>query len=168
MLTKTIVTLFALSAFVAGPDLVHPVPESRLVGEVGAPRPGARTHGGTDYGAPTGTPVVAPFDGVVIWTGWAGGYGRTVTLARYEEGQVWLFAHLSAVDVSAGQVVEQGQRLGAVGSTGRSSGPHLHLGVAEARCADRRGVFPSDGRLECVLNPQRLLLESFLRWGSHF
>ena len=73
---------------------------------------------------PTGTPVHAAGNGVVVSAGWMGGYGRTVRL-RHPNGYETLYGHLSRIDVSAGQRVAQGTRVGAVGSTGISTGPHL-------------------------------------------
>ena len=79
---------------------------------------------GVDFGAPTGTPVQAASDGVVIRAGWAGGYGNTVEL-RHANGFQTLYGHLSRIGVRAGQRVTQGEWIGNVGSTGLSTGPHL-------------------------------------------
>ncbi len=81
-------------------------------------------HLGVDYAAPTGTPVQAASTGLVVSAGWMGGYGNTVKL-RHANGFETLYGHLSRLDVRAGQRVAQGQRIGAVGSTGLSTGPHL-------------------------------------------
>jgi len=83
-----------------------------------------RAHLGVDYAAPAGTPVSAAADGLVTAAGWMGGYGRTVRL-RHANGYETLYGHLSRVDVRPGQRVAQGTRIGAVGSTGLSTGPHL-------------------------------------------
>ena len=83
-----------------------------------------RPHLGVDYAAPTGTPVMASGDGVVVLAGWSGGYGKTVKI-RHTRGFETLYGHLSAIRVKNGQRVEQGQVIGNVGSTGMSSGPHL-------------------------------------------
>jgi murein DD-endopeptidase MepM/ murein hydrolase activator NlpD len=85
-------------------------------------------HMGTDYGAPIGTPVWAVGDGVVKQAGWNGGCGISVTL-RHRNGLETLYCHLSGVAVSAGKPVTQKQVIGAVGSTGLSTGPHLHYAV---------------------------------------
>jgi len=85
-------------------------------------------HMGTDYGAPIGTPVWAVGDGVVKQAGWNGGCGISVTL-RHRNGLETLYCHLSGVAVSVGKVVTQKQVIGAVGSTGLSTGPHLHYAV---------------------------------------
>jgi murein DD-endopeptidase MepM/ murein hydrolase activator NlpD len=83
-----------------------------------------RPHLGVDYAAPRGTPVLAASDGVVIAAGWSGGYGRTVRL-RHANGYQTLYGHLSRISVRRGERVTQGQRIGAVGSTGLATGPHL-------------------------------------------
>ena len=85
-----------------------------------------RAHLGVDYGAPTGTPVRSVGDAVVEFAGVQNGYGKTVVL-RHTNDRTTLYAHLSRIDVKAGQRIEQGQRLGAVGSTGWSTGSHLHF-----------------------------------------
>jgi murein DD-endopeptidase MepM/ murein hydrolase activator NlpD len=81
-----------------------------------------------DYGAPTGTPVWAVGDGAVRQAGWNGGCGKSVTL-RHRNGLETVYCHLSAVAVSAGKGVAQKQVIGYVGSTGLSTGPHLHYAV---------------------------------------
>lgn len=83
-----------------------------------------RPHLGVDYAAPVGTPVRAAGDGVVTLAGWSGGYGKTVKL-RHPNGYETLYGHLSRVNVKGGQRVEQGTIIGAVGTTGLSTGPHL-------------------------------------------
>jgi murein DD-endopeptidase MepM/ murein hydrolase activator NlpD len=83
-----------------------------------------RPHLGIDYAAPTGTPVQASADGTVIAAGWEGGFGKTVRL-RHANGFETLYGHLSRIDVRKGARVAQGDRIGAVGSTGLSTGPHL-------------------------------------------
>ena len=88
----------------------------------------SRLHRGLDFAAPTGTPVLASASGRVIRAGWAGGYGQTVDI-DHGRGIVTRYAHLSRMDVRPGQQVAQGQRIGAVGSTGLSTGPHLHYEV---------------------------------------
>ena len=86
-----------------------------------------RMHSGTDIGAPTGTPVLAAYAGEVAVADWEGGYGLTVAL-RHEGGtQESRYAHLSEIYVQPGQWVEQGTVIGRVGSTGYSTGPHLHF-----------------------------------------
>jgi murein DD-endopeptidase MepM/ murein hydrolase activator NlpD len=87
-----------------------------------------RMHSGIDFGASTGTPVYAAGDGVVKEAKWAGGYGRWLKIQH--NGQFATgYAHLSGWAVKPGQKVRQGQVVAYVGSTGRSTGPHLHYEV---------------------------------------
>ena len=86
---------------------------------------GYKFHAGIDLAAPTGTPIVATAAGVVASADWYGGYGLCVTI-DHQNGYVTLYGHMSAISVSAGQQVQPGQPLGRVGSTGSSTGPHLH------------------------------------------
>jgi murein DD-endopeptidase MepM/ murein hydrolase activator NlpD len=83
-----------------------------------------RPHLGVDFAAPAGTPVRAAADGVVTLAGWQGGYGKTIRL-RHGRGLETLYGHLSRIHVRPGQRVEQGTLIGAVGSTGLSTAPHL-------------------------------------------
>ena len=85
-----------------------------------------RMHQGIDYAAPTGTPAHTVGDGVVEFAGVQGGYGKTVVV-RHDKTRSTLYAHLSKIQVRQGQSVQQGQVIGAVGSTGWSTGPHLHF-----------------------------------------
>ncbi|WP_460906261.1 peptidoglycan DD-metalloendopeptidase family protein [Spirosoma areae] len=86
-----------------------------------------RWHTGTDLDLETGNPVYAAFDGIVRVVGWDGnGYGRYV-LIRHYNGLETLYGHLSKQTVETGQLVKAGDQLGLGGSTGRSSGPHLHF-----------------------------------------
>ena len=85
-----------------------------------------RAHNGVDYSAPQGTPVLSVGDGVVEVAGSQNGYGNLVQL-QHSNGKSTVYAHLSRIDVRAGQRVEQGQRIGAVGATGWATGPHLHF-----------------------------------------
>jgi murein DD-endopeptidase MepM/ murein hydrolase activator NlpD len=85
-----------------------------------------RQHAGVDFGAPTGTPVRTVSDGVVEFAGWQNGYGNVVVV-KHADDRSTLYAHLSRIDVRKGQRVEQGMHLGAVGSTGWATGPHLHF-----------------------------------------
>lgn len=85
-----------------------------------------RRHLGVDYAAPKGTPVRTIGDGVVEFAGWQNGYGNVVQV-RHSNNRTTLYAHMSRIDVRRGQRIEQGDRVGAVGSTGWSTGPHLHL-----------------------------------------
>jgi murein DD-endopeptidase MepM/ murein hydrolase activator NlpD len=85
-------------------------------------------HPGQDIAAPRGTPVLAPADGRVVEAGWKNGYGQTVIL-EHGNGLTTRYGHLSKIEVTAGQEVRRGEQLGQVGSTGRSTGPHLHYEV---------------------------------------
>lgn len=89
----------------------------------------ARAHEGVDIAAPTGTGVFAAAEGQVIRTGYdPAGYGRFIEV-RHPNGMTSLYGHLSRVDVHSGQALGEGQRIGLVGSTGYSTGPHLHFEV---------------------------------------
>ncbi len=90
----------------------------------------ARMHTGIDYGASTGTPIFAAGDGRVIEAGWSGGYGRRVEI-QHGNGYVTTYSHMSQIagSIAAGVEVTQGQVIGAIGSTGLSTGPHLHYEV---------------------------------------
>ncbi|WP_170181816.1 M23 family metallopeptidase [Phreatobacter stygius] len=85
----------------------------------------ARLHAGQDFAAPSGTPVFATGGGVVLSAGWGGGYGNLVQV-DHGNGLVTRYAHLSEILVTPGQPVAVGARVGLVGSTGRSTGAHLH------------------------------------------
>jgi murein DD-endopeptidase MepM/ murein hydrolase activator NlpD len=87
-----------------------------------------RFHSGTDIGAAMGTPVLAAYSGKVEIADWMGGYGMTVIL-NHSNAQQTLYGHMSEIFVQPGQVVEQGTVIGRVGSTGNSTGPHLHFEV---------------------------------------
>jgi murein DD-endopeptidase MepM/ murein hydrolase activator NlpD len=85
-----------------------------------------RAHKGIDYAAPTGTPIRTVGDGVVEFASTQRGYGNVIEI-KHRDGKSTLFAHLSRIGVTKGQKVEQGDIIGAVGSTGFSTGPHLHF-----------------------------------------
>lgn len=106
----------------------------------------ARAHNGIDIAAPKGTAVFAAAEGRVLRSGYqAGGYGNFIEL-RHPNGMTTIYAHLSRIDVASGQEVAHGQRIGLVGSTGFSTGPHLHFEVK------RNGG---------QVNPERVLGRSF-------
>lgn len=88
----------------------------------------ARLHAGIDFDGRTGDPVFASQSGVVISAGNLGGYGRTIII-QHRDGFTTLYAHLSRHLVSVGDVVNTGQRIGLIGSTGLSTGPHLHFEI---------------------------------------
>jgi murein DD-endopeptidase MepM/ murein hydrolase activator NlpD len=85
-------------------------------------------HSGLDIAAPAGTPVSAPADGVVVETGDFFFNGKTVFL-EHGQGLISMFNHLDRVDVKPGQLLSRGDRVGTIGRTGRTTGPHLHWTV---------------------------------------
>ena len=85
-----------------------------------------RAHMGVDYAAPTGAPVISVADGVVVESGFSGGFGNMVVV-QHNARQSTVYAHLSRIGVRKGQSIKQGDNLGAVGSTGWATGPHLHF-----------------------------------------
>ncbi|WP_267384335.1 peptidoglycan DD-metalloendopeptidase family protein [Cyanobacterium sp. uoEpiScrs1] len=88
-----------------------------------------RMHRGIDIAAPIGTPIIAAAPGEVITAGWnSGGYGKLVKV-RHPDGSITLYAHNNRLLVRRGQKVEQGQQIAEMGSTGYSTGPHLHFEV---------------------------------------
>ncbi len=88
-----------------------------------------RAHLGIDYAAPTGTPVQSAGNGTIIFAGTQGGYGNVVKI-QHSSGYSTVYAHLSRfAKIKKGQKIKQGQTIAYVGSTGMSTGPHLHFGV---------------------------------------
>lgn len=121
--------LIAFEAPIPGHAVNSPFGLRRLSGQA------ARHHAGVDIAAPTGTGVFVAAEGRVLRTGYeAAGYGHFVEI-RHPNGMTTLYGHLSRVDVASGAAVEAGSRIGLVGSTGRSTGPHLHF---EVRRGDRQ------------------------------
>lgn len=108
-----------------------------------------RFHSGTDVGAPMGTPVVATQSGQVSLADVAGGYGLMVVIRHQENTLESRYAHLSRLLVRAGEWVEQGDVIGLVGSTGNSTGPHLHFELRQ---------LTADGWV--LLNPDSLLSQT--------
>lgn len=88
----------------------------------------SRLHGGLDIGGANGQPIWAAKEGAVIMAGWNGGYGNTIVI-DHGNGYATLYGHQSSLQVSVGDYVETGQHIGNVGSTGLSTGPHLHFEV---------------------------------------
>lgn len=108
----------------------HPCPgmtyQSSYFGEIREFEVGG--HKGNDYAAPTGTPTYAAAAGTVVIAGWSNSAGNWVVI-NHGNGLVTKYMHHSSLCVSAGQYVEKGQQIGYVGSTGQSTGPHLHFQV---------------------------------------
>lgn len=130
-----------------------PTPGSKISSRYGARRdPFTKRramHSGLDYRARRGTPVLATAGGKVIKAGRQGGYGKLVEVA-HGNGLTTRYAHLSKIRVKVGQTIAKGKRVGDVGSTGRSTGPHLHYEVRR----DGRSLNPIHFvRLEKSLKP---------------
>jgi murein DD-endopeptidase MepM/ murein hydrolase activator NlpD len=87
-----------------------------------------RAHKGTDFAAPYGTPIYSTADGVVISAGWGSGYGRLIKI-QHDFGIETRYAHLAKIRVKVGDRISRGQRIGDMGSTGRSTGNHLHYEI---------------------------------------
>ncbi|BAL85933.1 putative M23-family secreted peptidase [Actinoplanes missouriensis 431] len=110
----------------SGGQWVHPMPSAGVTSCFG-PR-GGRLHAGVDLAAAHGTPIVAAGAGTVVSAGPAGGYGNAV-LIRHANGYLTHYGHMSEIQVAAGQRVTAGEQIGLEGSTGHSTGPHLHFEV---------------------------------------
>ncbi|WRH69149.1 MAG: M23 family metallopeptidase [Planktothrix sp. GU0601_MAG3] len=125
-----------------------------------------RFHTGIDLGADEGTPVVASYSGQVSVADWLGGYGMAVVLNHSEKSQETLYGHLSELFVKPGELVKQGEVIGRVGSTGVSTGPHLHF---ELRKLTSQGWVAIDPRndievgLAQLLNTMKVAQVSLLR-----
>lgn len=91
---------------------------------------GSTNHKGVDIGTPMGTPILAAKNGTVTWSSWKGGYGECIII-NHGKGNSTLYGHLSGYNVKMGDTVTQGQVIGYSGSTGNSTGPHLHFGIME-------------------------------------
>jgi hypothetical protein len=120
-------TLRALGRALPRSPLTVRWPLALPAGDPFGPR-GARFHPGIDIPAARGTTVAAARSGWVAFVGWGGSYGRLVVLSHARGVETW-YAHLRRIDVSSGQWVGRGAPIGLVGSTGRSTGPHLHFEV---------------------------------------
>lgn len=88
----------------------------------------ASTHTGLDFAAPSGTPVVSVANGTVTSAGWDGSYGYKVVVSHEDGTETW-YAHLTTITADVGESVVGGDQIGTVGSTGNSTGPHLHFEV---------------------------------------
>jgi len=107
--------------------MMWPVPSSSTVSSPYGPRWGG-FHPGIDITAPHGTPIIATKDGVVINSGWSGGYGKCIII-DHGNGISTRYAHASVLLVSPGQPIKAGQVIAKMGSTGWSTGSHLHYEV---------------------------------------
>ena len=117
-------------------------------------------HKGVDFAAPTGTPIIAAGSGVVSKAGWRGSYGRYVRI-RHNSTYDTAYAHMKSIarGISAGSRVQQGQIIGYVGSTGRSTGPHLHYEIL----VNNRQVNPVTVRLPTGTRLDEVYLPAFSR-----
>jgi len=124
-------------------------------------------HAGRDFAAPEGTPVVAALSGQVLSSGLAGGYGVAIELEHARPLRRTLYGHLSEIYVRPGQQVRQGEVIGRVGSTGLSTGPHLHFELRSPSQAGWQAVDPGDLDLSSVMHvnndPVSLLLSQVMR-----
>ena len=102
-------------------------------------------HEGIDFNAETGTPVVVAADGVVLSAGWQSDFGNMIDV-DHGDGLTTRYAHLSRMNVKAGSLVKRGERIGAVGSTGRSTGSHLHFEVRMLGIAQNPAHFLKQGQ----------------------
>ncbi|MEO0343377.1 MAG: DUF5930 domain-containing protein [Pseudomonadota bacterium] len=89
---------------------------------------GTRFHSGVDMAGPLGTPIVAAADGVVTFAGWQSGYGRLIKI-KHAQGFETRYGHLTTINVRQGESVFKGDKIGGMGSTGRSTGVHLHYEI---------------------------------------
>jgi murein DD-endopeptidase MepM/ murein hydrolase activator NlpD len=116
-------------------------------------------HQGTDLAAPEGTPVVAAFSGRVEVAGWAGGYGLMVSITHGDTHET-RYAHLSEVLVKPGQKIKQGTVIGLVGSTGMSTGPHLHFEIWKRMQDGLVAIDPTQQLILAMENLQKYLAQS--------
>jgi murein DD-endopeptidase MepM/ murein hydrolase activator NlpD len=117
-----------LAAEQARPRWVLPIQHYRLTAGFGEYGLWSHAHTGQDFAAPTGTPVHALADGTVIFASYDGAYGNKIAI-QHAGGLVTWYAHLSAFEIKLGAKVAAGQLIGRVGSTGNTTGPHLHLEI---------------------------------------
>lgn len=123
--------------------LTNPAPTTSSFGWRTHPITGSRRfHSGVDIGAPMGAPVVAAGSGTIISAGWVGGYGKAIVIEHSGVRQT-LYGHLSEIFVEPGQTIEQGTVIGRVGSTGNSTGPHLHFETRTATADGWVAIDPS-------------------------
>ena len=102
-------------------------------------------HPGIDYPNPTGTPVFSAGQGTILFAGWKTGYGKFIEI-DHGNGLVTRYGHLSKILVRVGQRINAGDLIGKVGSTGRSTGPHLHFEVRKNNVAVNPAPYLRVGR----------------------
>jgi murein DD-endopeptidase MepM/ murein hydrolase activator NlpD len=128
-----------------------------------------RWHTGIDLDLDTGDPVYASFDGIVRVSGWHGGYGRCVVIRHYN-GLETLYGHLSKANFEPNTIIKAGDEIGKGGSTGRSSGPHLHFETRyEGNPFDPRNIFSFNGSQTNIISNEFLLTSrvyDYLRGGA--
>ena len=114
-------------------DLLAPATDVTLAAPIAHPNVtshfgwrGSRPHQGTDFASPICTPILASASGKVVFSGWYAGYGKMITI-DHGDGIETRYAHCSKMMVHEGEVVHKGQRIGSIGMTGRSTGPHVHF-----------------------------------------
>lgn len=133
MLVQSLGRLHQYRAAYMGTPFGYPVPTEHRITSVFGKRMHPVTgqwhmHEGVDFGARHGTPVLATGDGIVTFAGWQSGYGKTVSISHLG-GISSSYAHLSKIAVQKGQRVSRDERIGDIGSTGLSTGPHLHYEI---------------------------------------
>jgi len=137
---------------------VRPLPEGKAFGakRVFNGKPAPQPHTGSDYAAPVGSPVLAAADGTVLIAKDLFFAGNAVFI-DHGNGLVTMYFHLSRIEVEVGQEVTKGHTLGVVGSTGRSTGPHLFFGVRWHNSRiDPMFLLEDPGKIPSVTTRQRL------------
>lgn len=124
-----VVAVMGLQGLLQREILSWPVEGGGIISSLFGPRQD-RIHKGLDIAAPIGTPILAAADGRVTYADWAGTYGMLVVI-DHGNGLITRYAHASKIRVRAGERVSRGQHIADVGSTGRSTGPHLHFEVEQ-------------------------------------
>jgi murein DD-endopeptidase MepM/ murein hydrolase activator NlpD len=123
--------------------LAHPVPGPHRRTSGFGPRWG-RMHSGLDFAGPRGSEISSTAAGTVTFAGWQSGYGKLVKI-QHPLGFETRYAHLNSIDVSVGQRVSRGDRIGGMGTTGRSTGVHLHYEIRRGGEALNPATFLSAG-----------------------
>lgn len=131
-LGQSLTRMSALVRALEGLPQITPAQNERITSHFGYRRDpftgGGAMHNGIDFKGPYGSPIFATALGEVTFAGWKGGYGRTVEIT-HANGIMTRYAHLARIDVRVGQSIDAGETLGGLGSSGRSTGPHLHFEV---------------------------------------